>query len=63
MGEEIQLSCPYCGETNIMEFFYMHDNEQSLIEDCIVCCRPMEIFVRKDSEGNIFVEVKNDEGF
>lgn len=47
----------------MMQFFYMQDGEQSIIEDCIVCCRPMEISIRKDSEGNVSVEVKTDEGF
>ena len=60
---ETEVVCPYCGEKNLMRFFYLQDNEQSLIEDCIVCCKPMEITARKDSEGNVSVDVKTDEGY
>jgi hypothetical protein len=63
MGEEIQFSCPYCGEVNYTEIFFSEGAEQTFITDCEVCCRPIELYVAKDREGNAIVEVKNDEGF
>lgn len=41
---EISIQCPFCGE----EINSMVDTSQggySTIEDCQVCCRPMEISV------------------
>lgn len=63
MGEEIQFSCPYCGEINVTDIFFSEGKSQSFVHDCEVCCRPIEISISKDSDGNIFVDVKNDEGF
>lgn len=63
MGEEIQFSCPYCGELNITDIFFSEGKTQTFFYDCEVCCRPMEIIVTKDNEENIFIDVKNDEGF
>ena len=42
---EGEIVCPHCGET----FPLMLDTslaEQSLIEDCTVCCRPITLTVR-----------------
>ena len=41
---ETQISCPHCGET----FPFNVDTslaEQSLVEDCTVCCRPINIAI------------------
>ena len=39
---EVEIACPYCGET----FPVTVDTSQgstSMIEDCTVCCRPIEM--------------------
>src|SRR5881296_847711 len=36
------LTCPYCGET-ISMVLDTSTQEQTYIEDCEVCCRPIEI--------------------
>ncbi len=36
------FACPYCGET-ISMLLDLSVNGQSYIEDCEVCCRPIEI--------------------
>ncbi|MEE9493652.1 MAG: CPXCG motif-containing cysteine-rich protein [Gammaproteobacteria bacterium] len=44
------LSCPYCGEV----FDILLDcsaGNQAYIEDCQVCCRPIECQLMTDSEG------------
>jgi len=42
---ETEITCPHCGE-----FFPLQidtsQSEQSLIEDCTVCCRPINLAVR-----------------
>lgn len=47
-GEIVQ--CPYCGET-IEVLIDGSAGEQQYIEDCSVCCRPIEIAVSIDESG------------
>jgi cysteine-rich CPXCG protein len=44
--EEAVLDCPHCGEPAALTVDTSAGDEQSYYEDCAVCCRPMEIFVR-----------------
>ena len=42
--ESVQVYCPYCGES--IEIVVDGSLEQqSYVEDCSVCCRPMELTV------------------
>ncbi len=43
------LDCPYCGEV-IQIIIDCSVSEQQYIEDCQVCCRPINIFI--NIEGN-----------
>ncbi|MGA9854670.1 MAG: CPXCG motif-containing cysteine-rich protein [Gammaproteobacteria bacterium] len=54
--EAIETQCPYCGESIEINVDCSVKN-QSYIEDCQVCCRPMEISVAIDEEGTSSVEV------
>ncbi|MDQ3021494.1 MAG: CPXCG motif-containing cysteine-rich protein [Bacteroidota bacterium] len=63
MSEDIEFNCPYCGELNFTNIFFSDGKSQNFIYDCEVCCKPMEISVTKDADGNIFIDAKNDEGF
>jgi hypothetical protein len=41
---EVQVRCPFCGE----EFTIVVDpseDHQSYVEDCYVCCRPIQFMV------------------
>ncbi|HET7306799.1 MAG TPA: CPXCG motif-containing cysteine-rich protein [Gammaproteobacteria bacterium] len=47
--EEKDVTCPYCGET----FGVVLDvtaGDQRYIQDCEVCCQPIEFDVRVDPE-------------
>lgn len=44
------IPCPYCGET-ITVFVDDSAGDQQYIEDCQVCCRPIEISVSVDEDG------------
>jgi Cysteine-rich CPXCG len=44
--EEIVVDCPTCGEGIALDVDTTAGAEQSYVEDCSVCCRPMEVFVR-----------------
>ncbi|HAY35212.1 MAG TPA: CPXCG motif-containing cysteine-rich protein [Ignavibacteria bacterium] len=61
--DNVEIFCPYCGEKNYIDAEMSGNTAQHLICDCEVCCRPMEILLKVNSEGIIFTEVKNEEGF
>jgi Cysteine-rich CPXCG len=44
------IQCPYCGE-NIEILLDCSIEQQNYIEDCQVCCRPIEFHVTVDYEG------------
>jgi Cysteine-rich CPXCG len=46
MLEEIIIDCPSCGEPAALDVDTTAGGEQSYFEDCPVCCKPMEVFVR-----------------
>ena len=41
----VEVLCPHCGETFPLQID-TSEAEQSLIEDCTVCCRPIQLSVR-----------------
>jgi hypothetical protein len=41
------ISCPYCGEINALEID-CSSGSQDYIEDCQVCCRPMNVYISVD---------------
>ncbi len=51
MDEEVFIQCPYCGEeiSICVDVLYAH---QKYVEDCSVCCRPIQLDVNA-SEGKI----------
>lgn len=44
LQEEILIECPYCGERITVLIDPSVDN-QSYVEDCSVCCRPIQFQV------------------
>ena len=52
MLEEIAVDCPYCGE-NFETVADISGGDQDYIEDCPVCCRPIEFQVRVDAQGEL----------
>jgi cysteine-rich CPXCG protein len=42
---ETEITCPHCGEVFPLQID-TSQSEQSLIEDCTVCCRPISLTVR-----------------
>lgn len=53
MIEEVIIDCPFCGEPAALEVDVTGGDEQSYFEDCPVCCRAMEVFVRCEA-GRVF---------
>jgi hypothetical protein len=42
---ETDISCPHCGETFPIQID-TSQSEQTMIEDCTVCCRPITLNIR-----------------
>ncbi|WP_166219326.1 CPXCG motif-containing cysteine-rich protein [Microbulbifer sp. SH-1] len=57
--EEFSDRCPYCGETILM-LIDTSAGSQHYIEDCAVCCRPIQVLVSEDMEGHWTVEFKHE---
>lgn len=53
----IDTRCPYCGEP-IELFVDDSAGDQSYVEDCQVCCRPIQVTVTLDAEGVPAVAVR-----
>lgn len=54
---EAEIGCPHCGES----FPLLIDTslrEQSLVEDCSVCCRPIQLRVESEPGEVIGVDVR-----
>ena len=58
--EAVGIGCPYCGET-IELLVDCSVPAQSYIEDCEVCCRPIDIDVALDEDGTPSVAVSREE--
>ena len=54
---EAEVTCPYCGETNLIALDPGGGPTQEYVEDCQVCCRPWKVVVQYDAEGEAIVEV------
>jgi len=56
---EQTVQCPYCGE-NIDLLIDQSVPQQTYIEDCRVCCRPINFDVAVDPGGSIEITAKNE---
>ncbi|WP_409439998.1 CPXCG motif-containing cysteine-rich protein [Psychromonas sp. GE-S-Ul-11] len=57
--QEENIYCPYCGES-IVILLDPSDTDQEYIEDCQVCCQPINFFVCDDGSGELSVTVSSD---
>ncbi len=48
--DEVESQCPCCGEPISVPVDPSQGTRQSFIEDCAVCCRPLQIQIRLDPE-------------
>ena len=52
MIETIAIDCPYCGE-RFTTTADVSAGSQAYVEDCAICCRPIEIALRVDENGEL----------
>ena len=57
--QESSIYCPYCGES-IEVLLNPEDVGAEYIEDCQVCCRPIEFLLSEDVGGLLEAEVRSD---
>jgi len=50
MLETVNIGCPYCGE-QIEIIVDCSISSQDYIEDCQVCCRPINLAITVDTDG------------
>lgn len=52
------LSCPYCGEAvSLWLDDDGDDGAQRYVEDCSVCCRPWQVQVWRDEDGELWASL------
>lgn len=58
--ESAHIDCPYCAE-RIELIIDCSVGDQEYVEDCRVCCQPMNIHVTVSEEGLPQIEVRRDD--
>ena len=56
---EEKIRCPYCNESLVV-LIDPQDMGQEYIEDCQVCCRPINFHVSTDFVGDVSVVVSGE---
>jgi len=56
---EKQISCPYCGES-ITVLVDGSLPQQTYVEDCQVCCRPIVLDASVDVDGDVTVSARSE---
>lgn len=51
MQDEASYFCGSCGEEIVVPIDLAAGSEQTYVEDCPVCCRPMVIHIEIDDDG------------
>lgn len=57
--QETPIQCPYCGES-ISLLIDGSAAPQTYIEDCEVCCRPIEVYASIDADGEVTVSAQHE---
>ena len=53
----VTITCPYCGE-QITLVVDASAGDQRYVEDCHVCCQPIDIAVRVADDGDVDVDAR-----
>jgi len=59
LQELVESACPYCGES-IQLMVDCSVPFQEYIEDCQICCKPMQIQASVDEDGNVDLLIQNE---
>jgi len=61
LSMDVESVCPYCGEPLTFWVDEGGGSRQRYIEDCAVCCRPIEIQVGPTDDGELELQVHRDD--
>ena len=59
-SESVEIACPYCGETLLIDVDQSAGRQQ-YIEDCQVCCQPIQLRVSQNPDGLPAVEARRED--
>lgn len=59
---EKEINCPYCWERFTISIEPSLEVGESYIEDCYVCCRPIDIYIAKINDDNVEIRINKIEG-
>jgi len=54
---EQQVSCPFCAERLVI-LVDLSAGGQSYVEDCQVCCQPMQVSFEADADGLAWIRIE-----
>ena len=58
--ESARIDCPYCGEP--LEITVEASvGRQDYIEDCQVCCKPIQVRIRVSADGTASIDVRRED--
>lgn len=60
LQEEVEIECPYCGERTVL-LVDASAGAQEYIEDCQVCCRPINLCLTVDDDGQLQLDVRRED--
>jgi len=55
---DVDVTCPYCGETVSISLDPGGGHSQEYVEDCQVCCRPWQVHVHYGTGRSVEVTVE-----
>lgn len=58
---EVDVECPWCGETVSISIDPWGGHDQVYTEDCEVCCQPWRVHVTIDDDNNATVQIDQEE--
>lgn len=62
MFGEVLVQCPYCFESIAVGVDSPETGNAIMVEDCSVCCRPIELRVKFDRNGECRVDARRENG-
>lgn len=57
--EECTIQCPHCGEY-VTVLVDCSVPQQDCVEDCQVCCAPIQLAISVDDDGDVSVEARRE---
>jgi hypothetical protein len=56
LDSDVAYTCPFCFEQNYLGVDPSGGRRQELIEDCPVCCNPIQFVIVVDAEGDASID-------